>query len=118
MIKTRNSTIDIFRYLAALMVVAIHVHPFSDVHPTLGYLFTEVLTRIGVPFFFATAGYFYIQKLERGEKVFWSYLKRLLIPYTLWTGIYYVLDFISWGYGDLGRFVKNCAVQYFITGSA
>ena len=118
MTKVRNSTIDIFRYLAALMVVAIHVHPFSDVHSTLGYLFTEVLTRIGVPFFFATAGYFYMQKLERGEKVFWSYIKRLLVPYTLWTCIYYVVDFFSWGYGDLPRFLKNSVIQYLITGSA
>lgn len=68
--KERNNSIDIFRYLCAVMVIAIHTHPFSEVNEELGYLCTQVLPRIAVPFFFAIAGYFYIQKIEKNQNRF------------------------------------------------
>ena len=62
--KTHNNSIDIFRLLCAVMVVAIHTAPFSDISGPLGDLCTNLLPRIAVPYFFATAGYFYISALE------------------------------------------------------
>lgn len=61
-VKQRNCSIDLFRYVCAIMVVAIHTNPFTDVDAELGYIFTQIVPRIGVPFFFAVAGYFYIAK--------------------------------------------------------
>lgn len=113
----RNCSVDIFRYVCALMVVAIHTHPFEDVDPTLGYIFTQILPRMGVPFFFAVAGYFYIQKLESGKKCFWPYMKRLLITYGLWTVFYYGLDFVQFGYKNIGPFLIDCVKRFFIFGS-
>lgn len=78
--EERNSSIDIFRYICAIMVIAIHTHPFMEISEKCGYVFTQITPRIAVPFF-AAAGYFYIQKLEKNEKPFWMYIKRLLITY-------------------------------------
>lgn len=58
----RNVAVDIFRYISALMVVAIHIHPFTDLNSTMGFICTQVLPRIAVPYFFAISGYFYIKK--------------------------------------------------------
>lgn len=115
--KKRNCSVDIFRYVCAVMVVAIHTHPMQDIHPTLGYVFTQVLPRMGVPFFFAVAGYFYMQKLQSGQKCFWPYIKRLLITYGLWSVFYYGLDFVQFGYKDLGPFLINCVKRFVIFGS-
>lgn len=116
-IKNHNCSIDIFRYICAIMVVAIHTKPFSDVNAELGYIFTQIIPRIGVPFFFATAGYFYIQKLERGQKAFFPYIKRLLITYFIWSCLYYLIDFIQWGNLNIKGFVVNCVYQFIIAGS-
>lgn len=116
-LKKRNCSVDIFRYICALMVVAVHTHPFEDIDPTLGYIFTQILPRMGVPFFFAVAGYFYMQKLESGKKCFWPYIKRLLITYGLWTGFYYLLDFVQFGHKNIGPFLVDCVKRLFIFGS-
>lgn len=68
--KVRNCSIDIFRYVCAVLVVGIHTHPLSDFNYEAGYIFSDIVPRIAVPFFFAAAGYFYIQKLESGKKPF------------------------------------------------
>lgn len=115
--KQHNATIDIFRYICALLVVAIHTHLFMDVHPTLGFVFTHMITRIGVPFFFGIGGYYFICKLEAGKKALLPYLKRLLLVYGLWTVFYYALDFIQFGRNDIVLYLKNCVIGFVLTGS-
>lgn len=63
-VKVRNNSIDIFRYIAAVLVIAHHTDVLADVHPMLSYLLSQVLPRISVPFFFAVSGYFYGSKRE------------------------------------------------------
>lgn len=115
--KRANCAVDIFRCVCAVLVVAIHTHPFMDVHPDLGFIFTNMITRIGVPFFLGVAGYFYCQKLESGTKTLIPYVKRLLFTYSLWTIFYYWLDFTSYGYRDISAYLKECIYYYFIAGS-
>lgn len=50
--------IDYFRLAAALMVVGIHIGPFSSWSKDADYLLTYCLGRIAVPFFLMTTGYF------------------------------------------------------------
>jgi peptidoglycan/LPS O-acetylase OafA/YrhL len=54
MIKRRNNTIDILRVIFALLIVALHTDLFLDVHPMLHYFVSQVLSRLGVPFFAAS----------------------------------------------------------------
>ena len=115
--KRTNCAVDIFRCVCAVLVVAIHTHPFTDIHPQLGFIFTHMITRIGVPFFLGIAGYFYTQKLDSGKKVLLPYLKRLLFTYSLWIIFYYWLDFVSYGYRDISDYLIDCIYYYFIAGS-
>lgn len=115
--KTRNCSIDIFRYFCAVLVVAIHTHPLYDVRSSLGYVFTSIVPQISVPFFFATAGYFYMGRLENGQTPFRPYIRRLLTTYFLWSCLYFLVDFIQWGHQDLKGFVISCALRFVLKGS-
>lgn len=113
---SRNSSIDFFRYICAIMVIAIHTKPFTDVNGNLGFIFSEITTRVGVPFFFCVSGYYYIQKLENGRPLN-KYLIKLMLPYVVWSCVYFLLDFIQWGHEDLSSFAFNCIYGFFISGS-
>ncbi|HHT15164.1 MAG TPA: acyltransferase [Clostridiales bacterium] len=91
-VNSRNPNIDYFRLVCALLVVAIHAHPFTDVHPLLGNLATNVIPRIAVPFFFAAAGYYFIKSLRTGRGKVAQYVLRLLLLYIIWTVFYLLID--------------------------
>ncbi|MBQ7067114.1 MAG: acyltransferase [Lachnospiraceae bacterium] len=115
--KTRNYSIDIFRYVCAVMVVAIHTRPFSDLNEEIGFIFTQIVPRIAVPFFFCVAGYYYIPKLEKGYKSFSVYIKRLIITYSTWSCFYYIIDFLQYGYLDVKGFISRSLYKFAISGS-
>lgn len=112
--QAHNNAIDIFRYIAAVLVVAHHTDVLVEVHPMLSYLVSQVLPRISVPFFFAVAGYYYSARLESGRGGYWDYIKRLLRTYTLWSVIYFAAGYILNGSFD----IKTALADYFIFGSA
>ena len=110
-VKTRNASIDLFRYICAVLVVAIHTRPFEEFSTFLGFFFSQVLTRVAVPFFFVVAGYFYIAKLEKGKTPFFKYIKRLLVTYLLWSMVYYAYDFFSEGVLSIKSFVYSFLIN-------
>ena len=113
-VKAHNNAIDIFRYIAAVLVVAHHTDVLAEIHPMLSYLVSQVLPRLSVPFFFAVAGYYYSARLESGRGGYWDYIKRLLRTYTLWSVIYFAAGYILNGSFD----IKTALADYFIFGSA
>ena len=115
--RERNHSIDVFRYLCAIMVVAIHTQPFMEISPKLSLVFTQIIPRIAVPFFFIVAGYFYINKLEEKKPIFLSYIKRLLKTYVFWSCVYFAIDFIQWGHSSIKGFVLHCALSFLVNGS-
>ena len=57
--KQRNlGGIDFFKFIAALVVVAIHTSPLSSFSVDADFILTRVLARIAVPFFLMVTGYF------------------------------------------------------------
>ena len=62
MTQCRNNTIDLLRFIMALLIVALHSSPFLDYNPYVSYFFSQVLSRLGVPFFAAITGYYLIPK--------------------------------------------------------
>ncbi len=117
--KNRNSSIDLFRYLAAFMVVIIHSNFWGD-WGNFGFYIGNVFTRIAVPFFFATSGYFYIKALLTNQKIFLKQLFRIFTIYFLWSVVYCFLDFfnqIILDNGQLIPFLKKIAINFFIFGS-
>ncbi len=115
----RNHSIDVLRYICALLIIVVHTHPIEDLNTQLGWFLSEVLPRIAVPFFFSVSGYYYTKSLTCGKKVFVNYIKGLLKTYVLWSLIYYTIALVKSiiaGRGIL-QFVKSCVIGFFITGS-
>lgn len=116
--KLHNNSIDLFRLLCAVMVISIHTAPLSDVSEGLGDLSTNILPRIAVPYFFATAGYFYICQLEEGKAPMRPYLKRIITTYLIWSIPYWLISFLTWGYRNPISFTYECIYSFFIDGSS
>lgn len=78
--------LDVYKWLCAFLIVFLHT--YNRDWGGLGDWFWNVITSIGVPFFFIVSGYFYAKGLERtcfSEDYFLKYFKRLVIMYAAWT---------------------------------
>lgn len=96
MATSRNSTIDIAKFIAAYLVVAIHTQFLCDVSTEAYFVFNLLICRLAVPFFAACTGYFLC--LGGGNK--WSSCirqeKKLIMLYLLWTLLYFFYLLPSW----------------------
>lgn len=97
----RIKSVDTFRGLAILAVIALHTSPFraNTATPGLLYPFLDALinqtARFAVPFFFLISGYFWGQKVRHGaEPVHLAHTtaRRLACIFAVWS-IIYVLPF-------------------------
>ncbi|MBR2523617.1 MAG: acyltransferase [Clostridiales bacterium] len=89
----RNTTIDVFKMICAVLVIAIHSDLFIDVNDLLYLNFTNGIARIAVPFFFVVSGYFFYDRVVR-ERPVRPYLLKILIfflCFTLVDGLTYFL---------------------------
>jgi len=94
-LKTANShcAIDLFKFIMALMVVAIHTQPFYAFEGSVPAQIFSSLSRYAVPFFFLASGYLVGGKLEGRDSseravILRRYALRLLRLYLLWSLIY------------------------------
>lgn len=93
----RNTTIDLAKFVAALLVVAIHTVLFSDVNDILYFVFNEVVCRLGVPFFAVCSGYFFCKGMSTGgTKTLIKSERKLIRIYALWTVLYYLFLLPNW----------------------
>lgn len=101
--KTKECAIlDDFRLVAAFLVVAIHVGPFSAIQETLDFYLTYVIGRIGVPFYLMVTGYFVLPGFEKKTyfRKVWRFVGRQGILYLAVTVFYLPL---SWYAGNLPK---------------
>ena len=94
--------IEIFRVVAAFLVVAIHTSPLASYSGTADFVFTRVIARVAVPFFFMVTGYFVLSK-GTGVRRF---LKKTAIIYAASAALYlpisvYAGHLRGWGLLDL-----------------
>ncbi len=64
----RYATLDIFRVIAAFLIIAIHTAPFLSINETADFIFVHIIARAAVPFFFMVTGYFLYLSMEKGNK--------------------------------------------------
>lgn len=115
----RNNTIDLMRFVCAILVVAIHTHPFYDISEWAGVFGTLILPRIAVPFFLCVSGYFFIKKLnEDNENCFKPIIKVVKI-YAIWSIPYVGLNVLSdiMDGEPIVQIVRNCLTNFFVNGT-
>ena len=90
--KIKYGYIDLFKFIASLLVITIHTEPLITYSTEGNFILTRVLARVAVPFFFISAGYLFSFKLTdnkiENNKLLFSYLKRIFSIYLISIIIY------------------------------
>lgn len=120
--KKVYSNIDLLKFFFSFFIIMIHTSLFADVNTTVDYIFVNIITRIAVPFFFLSSGFFFAKSFEynkqkkvAGTKTNFKRLRkiewRIILLYAVWSFIYLFIA-LPVNYG--GWSIKNI-VDYFIT---
>ena len=114
----RNCSIDIFRLLFAIYVVALHSTPASLAEHSFLSVIIKSFFRFSVPFFFMVSGYYFFRNSGRITfNYIFTYIKRIVITYFFWSCLYFIINFIKWGHRSIPGFVIDCVYSFFVRGS-
>lgn len=108
--KKEFIAVDYMKLMCALLIVGLHTNVFKSVNSEAVFLFNEIISRIGVPFFFLASGFFVAEKLEDGAKLM-QYIKRLLLLYLIYSLIYLPQMILVWK--REGRAFWECVIIFF-----
>gem|GEM_PF-5332883 len=70
--KQKSGGLDIFRIIAALLVISIHTSPFSGISENLDFFMTRIVARVAVPFFFMVTGQYILSDFYNYYIVYFS----------------------------------------------
>ena len=99
-----SGSLDRFRMLAALLVVAIHTSPLTSVSEGADFFLTRILARIAVPFFFMVTGQFVASGLLKPPgKVarYHKFLKKTALLYAFSILLYLPIGVYAGHYEDM-----------------
>ena len=80
--------IDFFRFISAILIVAIHTSPLMSYSQTGDFIFTRIIARVAVPFFLMTSGYFLISKYTYNADKLKAFVKKTGYIYAISILIY------------------------------
>ena len=111
---TRNRIIDLLKYMASILIIAIHTNLFFEINSILNFVTVDIVCRLAVPFFAICSGYFMARKLENkhedSKDFFWNHWKKLFVIYIIWTIIYLIRLIPEWI--EFNWFSVNAFVDY------
>lgn len=113
MIKKIN--LDTYRFLAALMVVAIHISPLVTISNEIDFYFTRVICRVAVPLFLMITGYFILDKALSNKLTLISYIKKILHIYILCILLYIPINIYTGSFNNIN--IINLLKDIFINGT-
>ncbi len=100
-VSERIKGIDTFKVIASFFVICLHTAPFEYSAQKYSSSFFQalevlvyLLSRLAVPYFFITSGYFFgkaIQKDLPTRELFKKYIKKLFFVFLSWTVFYAIL---------------------------
>lgn len=113
MLKVKKISIDVIRFIASFLIVAIHISPFVNISGDFDFFFTRILGRIAVPLYLMITGYFLLDKslVERNKLV--NYIKKIIKMYILAIIIYIPINI----YNGVEVSILSLIKSIFITGT-
>ena len=100
------SGIDYFRFIAALLIVAIHTSPLSSFSETGSFIFTRIVSRVAVPFFFMTSGFFLISRYTCNAEKLEAFIKKTTLIYGVAILLYIPINVYN-GYFKMDNLLPN-----------
>lgn len=91
--KKQYNSIDLFKFIYAIIVVMIHTTPFMDISETVSWYFNSIIGNIAVPFFFSVSGFLFFENWEELDisdkrKKLKKYILHILRMYIIWSIIF------------------------------
>lgn len=87
--------LDLARYVISIIIIITHLRPFLGYNQVLDVLFNNLLSRICVPFFLVTTGYFVAKKELVTAGYINGFIRGLIPNYLLWSAIYIPVSAIA-----------------------
>lgn len=109
--------LDVFRMIAALLIIAIHTSPLSSFSDTGDFILTRIIARVAVPFFFMTSGFFLISRISENADKLRTFVKKTALIYLTAIVIYIPLN-IYQGYFGRENLLPNILKDLFFDGTA
>ncbi len=108
--------IDYFRFISALLVIAIHTSPLTSYSAYADFILTRIIARVAVPFFLMTTGFFLFQNQETVFGKVKNFTKRIVVLYCISVLLYLPINLYM---GDLQRknTVKKLLTDFLFQGT-
>ncbi len=87
--------IDIFRFIAALLIITIHTSPLLSYNETADFILTRIIARVAVPFFFMASGFFLISGYTLHAEKLKRFLRKTMAIYMIATLVYIPVNIYS-----------------------
>lgn len=115
-ISRRTGALDLFRLVAALLVVAIHTSPLLSLGDDADFVLTRILARVAVPFFFLLTGFFTLPKCMSCTKALGTSMRRNAALY-LAAAVLYLPIMIYAGYFRADHMASTLLRDLFFNGT-
>lgn len=125
-----RQVVDVCKIFCALLIVSIHIRPFTSFSEVLDFYVVDIIARLAVPFFYAATSFFFFKKLsfskegklvkcyENNLKLI-KYIKRIFLLYSIWSAIYLLWQIPYWnsiGWKGISA-VVDYVIAFFLRGS-
>ena len=122
--RNEYKSLDLFKFIFAILVVMIHAKPLLDVSDKANWFFSNSFLNLAVPFFFITSGFLLFEKLKSlsddadKKTAVKKYVGHLLKLYLIWSIIWLPLKLLGWHTsGGIGKADLLSWIQaFFLTG--
>ena len=108
--------IDYFRLIAAFLIIAIHTSPLSTYSETGDFILTRIISRVAVPFFLMTSGFFLISQYSYNEEKLKFFIKKIALIYSVSILIYIPLNIYN-GYFKMDNLLPGILKDIFFDGT-
>ena len=117
--KARNNSLDIVKFIAALLVVGVHANFLNDISPTVAKVVNAALGRMAVPFFACVTGYFLTKHEKKDNRGWIKNIKSLLSYYVVFSVIYIIWGFLKHEFAGMsaGAFIYTIVKRFVMYGT-
>lgn len=98
--------IDVFRLVAAVLIITIHTSPLAGLSETADFILARIVARVAVPFFFVTSGFFLISRYHYQTAKLCVFVKKTLMIYAAAIALYIPVNLYN-GYFQMEYLLPN-----------
>jgi len=108
--------LDYFKFIAAFLVIAIHTSPLATFTETGDFIFTRIIARVAVPFYFMTSGFFLVSRYACNTAKLRAFLKKMAAIYGGSILVYIPLNVYN-HYFSMEHLLPNLMKDFFFDGT-